>query len=220
MFRISFAGLVAAMALTAAPALATELVVNGDFSAGVSGFTTDYVIAPAHSDALGDLYLTTNANFICGCFASRTDHTTGTGNLLVFDGAENAGVEFWRQTISVVANSDYNLSFWLANLGASGPTPSISARIDGIEVAASGGLPYDNAWRQFGTTFNSGASTSLVLSFVDTANTHQYNDFAFDDVSVRGAAAVPEPAVWTLMLAGFGLAGTAVRGRRSQLAQA
>lgn len=38
-----------------------------------------------------------------------------------------------------------------------------------------------------------------------------------DAVQVTGAAAVPEPAAWAMMVMGFGLAGTALRTRRRTL---
>lgn len=38
------------------------------------------------------------------------------------------------------------------------------------------------------------------------------NSFEFDNVAV---SAVPEPGVWTLMIAGFGMLGAALRRRRS-----
>ncbi|MBU1374440.1 MAG: PEPxxWA-CTERM sorting domain-containing protein [Alphaproteobacteria bacterium] len=153
--------------------------------------------------------------------------------MLVLDGAANANSRIWEQTIAVSANTDYVLSFWLANLNSQfygGPQPNISARIGGLEVLSTGLLPYapgmvpsaQGVWAGFSTVINSGASTSLVLSFVDTANTHEYNDFAFDDVSLvaQEQNGVPEPGTWALMLAGFGLTGAALRRRRSVLALA
>jgi hypothetical protein len=40
-------------------------------------------------------------------------------------------------------------------------------------------------------------------------------DFAPDDHNFNGSASVPEPATWALMIAGFGVVGSALRRRRS-----
>ena len=89
MGRLGFAGLVAGMMIAAAPAMASERVVNGDFSAGATGFTTDYIASPPEADGPGNYWINTNAQNICGCFASLGDHTGG-GNMLILDGAANA----------------------------------------------------------------------------------------------------------------------------------
>jgi hypothetical protein len=233
MQRLGFAGLLALASITAAaPAMATNLVTNGDFSAGDSGFTTDYLLSPPTAEGPGNYWVTTSPHAVCDCFATLGDHTTGTGNMLVLDGAANAGSRFWAQTIAVTANTDYDLSFWAANLNSTyygGPQANISVRIGGVEVYHTGVLPYAagmsptavGAWSGFSTLINSGSSTSLQLSFVDTANIHDYNDFAFDDVSLVARAtggAVPEPGVWALMIAGFGMVGASLRRRRRRAA--
>ena len=44
------------------------------------------------------------------------------------------------------------------------------------------------------------------------------NYFALDNLSVGPAGGVPEPAVWTMMITGFGLAGASLRRRRMAVA--
>jgi hypothetical protein len=51
----------------------------------------------------------------------------------------------------------------------------------------------------------------LVITNSDPAGL-AYDDFTFD------AKGVPEPAVWALMLAGFGVAGLGLRARRARTA--
>jgi hypothetical protein len=45
----------------------------------------------------------------------------------------------------------------------------------------------------------------------------RYDTLRFDITSTPPAAAVPEPATWMMMIAGFGLAGVSLRRRRSAL---
>ena len=229
MSRVGFAGLVAGAMLIAAPAMASERVVNGDFSAGDSGFSTSYVSYPAfgENDALGNYWVFTDPAVLCGsCFPSIGDHTTGTGNLLDLDGAGNAGVVAWSETMSVVPNTDYHLSFWATSLGVAGPQPDIIAQVDGGTVLDTGFLPSTTGvtattWLNFTKTVNSGASSTLTLSFIDTTDTHAFNDLAMDDISLTGpspAGAVPEPGTWAMLLAGLGAAGAALRSRRRSAA--
>ncbi|RAK67193.1 hypothetical protein DJ019_04450 [Phenylobacterium kunshanense] len=53
----------------------------------------------------------------------------------------------------------------------------------------------------------------------DPLKASAYNGFAFAP-SFNPAAPVPEPSVWLIMIAGFGLAGTALRARRTGVAHA
>jgi hypothetical protein len=69
-------------------------------------------------------------------------------------------------------------------------------------------------------TFNKTGLVSLSFKAV-TFNEVQTDNFVLNASSVvvdPGGGAVPEPKTWALMLAGFGLAGTALRRRRTALA--
>jgi len=224
MKKFRLVAMVSAAALAiGAPAMASELVTNGDFSSGFAGFTTNYSEIPpgSENDATGDLFMSTNPGGICGCWASINDHTTGTGNMLVIDGAANANSIIWSETVAVLANAAYQLSFSAVNLNFQSPQPSVVASVNGTSIIDTDLLPVNfNApvWLNFSQTFNSGAATSLTISFVDPANTHFFNDLALDDISLTGPApegGVPEPAAWALMIAGFGLTGATLRRRRA-----
>jgi len=51
------------------------------------------------------------------------------------------------------------------------------------------------------------------VTFSGTSGTVGFDNFEFN--SVRPVGGVPEPAAWAMLLAGFGVAGTALRARRS-----
>ena len=72
-----------------------ELVVNGNFSQGATGFTSDYV--PGYGGTYGLLSgsatyaTTTSPSFVHNNFYFFNDHTGGGGNMLVVNGAEATG---------------------------------------------------------------------------------------------------------------------------------
>ena len=211
------AALVSGIMLAAAPAIAGEIVINGSFSAGAAGFSTDYanLATQPENDATGGIYITTNPATLCGsCFPNMGDHTTGTGNMLFVDGASNANSTIWSETAKVLPNSTYDLSFWTTSLGTAGPQPEVVASLNGTPVVDTGLLPSATGntattWRNYTATINSGSATSLTLNFVDPSDTHAFNDLALDDISLTGPAPtstpVPEPSSLSLLAGGLGL---------------
>jgi hypothetical protein len=216
------AGLAAGALALGSSAGAAELVQNGDFSAGNSGFGSTYAFG-AGSPAQGTYVLTTDPNLLCGCFASYGDHTSGSGNMLYLDGAQS-GDYFWSETIAVVPNQTYQLSFWGTEAGVGGPQGDVVATVNGLQVLDSGALPYatgdtSTTWHQYQTSFNSGAASSITLRLYDSDLSYYYNDFTVDDIGVTGpapsAGAAPEPGTWAMMLVGVFGAGALLRRRRS-----
>lgn len=72
-------------------------------------------------------------------------------------------------------------------------------------------------WTAAGVNF---AGTAMSIDFGDTANRTGFDDITFGSDTPGGVGAVPEPAAWAMMIAGFGLAGGSLRRRRAKLAYA
>ena len=83
----------------------TNLVSNGDFSLGNQGFTSGYTYCNASNCLYPEGYYAvgTNANFFHGAFTG-IDHTTGTGNFMVVNGAGALNTVIWSQNITVKPN--------------------------------------------------------------------------------------------------------------------
>ncbi len=116
--------IILAVALVAASAAGAVTVPNGDFSAGNTGFTSDYTYGPGAGDLAsagpngGAAYyaVVNNAQFSHPSFTSYGDHTTGTGLYLVANGALTAGTTVYRSaTIAVAAGKTYSFGAYLAN---------------------------------------------------------------------------------------------------------
>ena len=71
----------------------------------------------------------------------------------------------------------------------------------------------------FGGGTAAGAEAALLKGFVDGTAYSNIHNMTFPGGEIRGQLhAIPEPATWTLMILGFGLAGAAMRRRRPALA--
>ena len=206
----------------AAPAQATNLITNGDFSAGATGFSSTYSTTVNGTTAdQGSYAAVVDPSSLCSvCFPSIGDHSSGTGNMLFVDSAGSNPETFWSQTFAVSANTSYDFSFWATSLGYRGPQPTLTVLINGVALLAPTTLPYTTGetattWANYGANWSSGSATSATVSFFNTNLDYSYNDFALDDISFNQVeSGVPEPATWAMMILGFGLIGAGLRRRR------
>jgi hypothetical protein len=207
----------AALTLAASGAqAATNLVVNGDFEAGNTGFTSGYTYlhGDGHPPAVYDVG--TNPNAIHEAWTAFGDHTTGAGNMMIINGAEVAGVPVWEESsIAVQSHTTYFFSTWIASTYPQSPA-MLDFSINGVKLGATfTASTTTGVWQQFFASWDSGAATTADISLVNQNLAFSGNDFALDDISLSTAApGVPEPATWALMLMGFGAAGAALRNRR------
>ena len=219
-----------ALILLAPRSQAAQLLTNGDFSAGNTGFTSSYSYSPGNLWAEGAYDVLANPHADHSSFSTFGDHTTGSGKMMVVNGSPTANAVIWSEGgLSVAQNSVYTFSFWLASVYPTSPARLV-ARINGAaqELEAKAGYT-TGQWVNFSYTWNSGAATSVSVDLVNDNLAASGNDFALDDLSLTGAApppllappsfateivAVPEPASWALMILGFGAIGAVLRRRR------
>lgn len=74
-------------------------------------------------------------------------------------------------------------------------------------------------WIQSNYTIANAGNYKVVYGVTNWSDTAWESGLAFDGLKVAGVevgGAVPEPATWALMIAGFGMAGSMVRRRRLQ----
>ncbi len=176
--------------ITVKSLLPTNLVVNGDFGGGNTGFSSSYIYSAPPSSVLNEGYYTiyTNPNAVHGGFTAFGDHTTGTGNMMIINGGPSAS-DFWCQTITVTPYTDYDFSTWIANCS----TPTTGALVPIIQFKINGsliGTPYTvsaspGSWVQFRSIWNSGANTTATICIYDALSTAGGNDFVVDDISFQ-----------------------------------
>jgi len=162
--------------------IGTNLVVNGDFESGNTGFTSDYVYKTPPRTSQSQYYIGTNPNVWFNPFVACKDHTSNSGNMMMFDGSANANTAMWKQTIAVQPNTDYMFSGWVQSIVAQDPA-QIILKINGNKVGATTKADLNAcSWKQFFAIWNSGNTTSANLSILDSNIAVQGNDFAIDDI--------------------------------------
>ena len=163
-----------------------NLVVNGDFEQGNTGFTTNYNLYVAGNQVQSSDYaVTTDANLIEPTF-SGVDHTTGSGQFMVVDGSTNTADQAWCQNVAVTPNTDYVFSTWVNNVvdpTLNSADPEVQLLINGSSICASLVLPeLPDQWVLLSCTWNSGTATNAQLC-IRTLNTDPIgNDFGIDDI--------------------------------------
>lgn len=160
----------------------TNLIVNGDFSQGNQGFTSQYAYT-SNNTTEGEYYIGPNPSAWYFAHYPCTDHTTGTGNMLLVNGSPQNNTEVWKTTVTITPHTNYAFSTWISSISLPNPAQlafSINGNTIGSLITAS--QPPCN-WQQFYTTWNSGPATSAVISIINKNTVLFGNDFALDDIS-------------------------------------
>jgi gliding motility-associated-like protein len=162
--------------------LGTNLVANSDFSAGNTGFTSEYKYS-ADGIPEGVYFVDKNSNPWHAFLESNVDHTSGTGNMLLVNGDTVFNIIIWKQNFNIVPNTNYVFSVWLQSIFAGNPA-DLQFSINGTQI---GNIFTANdsigVWEQFYTIWNSGAANTAVISVVNKDTIKLGNDFALDDIS-------------------------------------
>jgi hypothetical protein len=165
-------------------ASADNLLTNGDFSAGNVSVQSDYsFIASGQSTTVGTYGIRTSSTDFNPGYNSFGDHTTGTGYMMLLDGASSASTIGWRQTVTVQPNHTYYFSAWLTSSDSSNPA-TIRFSINGAQIGSD--LPLSataGQWQNFYASWNSGSSASAMITIADETTVSLGNDFALDDLS-------------------------------------
>ncbi len=222
-------GICLAMAVAAPATAATNLVSNGSFESGFSGWTVVPVVdvaapvvipygvaAPYPGGAYGEAIL---ANTV------TTLSPDPVGKSMAYFSSDTANPHSLSQLISLVAGMTYNIGFdyYAPQNGINNPNDAtLLFKVNGTAVgstlqAGSGSGTPGQQWFNFGTSFTAGSTglQNLSLEFRGLGVTAA--DFAVD--RVYAVAAVPEPGVWAMMLFGFAAIGFSLRRRNNSEAR-
>ncbi len=180
----------AAQAQCGACQFEAQVIANGAFSSGNSGFTTSYApgtgfFCPLCDD--GTYAVGTNAIFFHSDFLGA-DHTNPPfGNFMIVNGSDQSGAEVWCQTVAVQPDTEYEMVFWardVTNNPDPHPLAQLAFTIDGVQV---GSVHVDEGgWTSNTVAWNSGVATTIDVCIVNYQNQTGGNDFGIDDISMTG----------------------------------
>jgi hypothetical protein len=176
----------------AAPGAAQNVIVNGDFEAGNTGFASGYAFGD-DTESPGT-YCVADDPVVCAADAADFhDHTSGTGNMMIVDGSQQPRTVVWKQRVAVAPDTVYLLAGWAASWGRDGdrnvdPSPAVLRFRVGYKVGHFKVDPHDGAWKRFEFPWKSGPTqTSATITITDVNRSATGNDFALDDLSFTPA---------------------------------
>ncbi|MDD4848157.1 MAG: hypothetical protein PHR53_05270 [Bacteroidales bacterium] len=160
-----------------------NVVENGNFNAGNTGFTTQYT----HNSNLwgeGTYFVGADASNYHSNFVGH-DHTTGNGNFMIINGYPGTNVTIWSQVIQVSPNTEYSFSTWVCTLaGNPDEVAQLQFSINGTQIGEIFPAPPSyNVWQQFYQIWNSGDATEATITILNQNTLQSGNDFGLDDIS-------------------------------------
>lgn len=198
---------------TASLSVSSEFVVNGDFSLGNYGFTTDYQYKPdpyiigVPTSGLwpeGTYNVWHDAQYTHSNFWGH-DHTTGSGqppdNFMLINGWGNDFIVWEQGPVTLIPNTDYYFAAWAISLNNVGPEPQNhyaqlrfeivtpnygQQQVGTIADLSPGTNNNNNPWKpedRFYGTWNSQDATSAYIRIRNLEPTLVGNDFGLDDIS-------------------------------------
>lgn len=160
----------------------TNLIVNGDFESGNSGFTHDYNYGfPGGTFGPGWLSVGMNPIAYNSAWTNCVDHTTGSGNQLIVDGHTTPNSNIWCQTVSVTAGKMYLFRFYVQSVYPVAP-PQLVALAGNVNIGSVSGAGVCD-WQTFEACFTA-TSASVKMCIQETSNIGFGNDFAIDDIEM------------------------------------
>lgn len=179
------------------PELGDNLVVNGDFEQGNTGFITDYTYTSQYIDDPGEYAVDNDVSNHYNNQGSTTSMLGQghSGKYMMVNGSGNENDIVWQETIEVPSYSTFTFSVWVAHLWKStGDTYKAWLKVF-INGEPLNDDPFINDcssasqrpnWKEFTAEWNSGNSTTATITIKDINPSEEAgNDFGLDDISLR-----------------------------------
>jgi gliding motility-associated-like protein len=163
-----------------------NLIVNGDFEQGNSGFSTQYILGS--STGGGNFGLLTNAGTYEIAISPSLAHNnfnfcTHDGNMMIVNSSGVPNTKIWCQTVMVSPNTDYTLTAEATNAINYPVVPQLKFTINNLQIGALFSTSnFECDWSQFAGYWNSGLTTSAEICITNNNLQEVGNDFALDNI--------------------------------------
>jgi hypothetical protein len=159
-----------------------NLVKNGNFESGATGFKSDFIYSDTSFNP-GYYIITENINQYIG--SDFLNPVPNTGKYFAINVNNSGKQRLWYDSITVKPNTTYSFSCNLANINADLAAPGVmSLQVNGKKIHPSQTLSNGSvAWTPFSIKYKSGPDeTRIEISIVDLIWTLQGNDVALDNI--------------------------------------
>ncbi|MCQ2348369.1 MAG: Ig-like domain-containing protein [Paludibacteraceae bacterium] len=167
---------------------ADNVVANGDFEQGNTGFTTECTYETT-GGVFGKYIISNDSYNMWSGAGSHTDHTSGSGNYMLIDGFATDNKVLWEQTVTVTPNTDYIFSAWFISLHTSikyGSWAQLQFFVNDEPLGDVVESPHDgNSWGRYYELWDSKNNTTAKLTIKNQNINGSGNDFGIDDISFQ-----------------------------------
>ncbi len=165
------------------PPCGTNLIVNGGFEAGNSGFTSGYTfkvdLPNVNNEMIPENTYGVDDNI--NTYHPSMSGTGRSGNFLMVNGNTQSLKTVWSQSVNVIAGKQYQVSAWVQNLFPSAPAV-LRFNVAGNQIGTFSATGVA-AWQEFSATFLATTNGPVDFTIVNSNLTKIGNDFGIDDIS-------------------------------------
>ncbi|NNE13788.1 MAG: hypothetical protein HKN51_02345 [Saprospiraceae bacterium] len=163
-----------------------NIIINGDFEDGDTGFTTDYVVGTTSCFGAGFLDCEGTYGILDDPSDGHTNFSAcsdavGGGNMMVVNGAASLQ-EIWCQEVCIEPGATYIFSAWAASVNPASPA-QLQFSIDGGLIGSLFSLSSSTCdWEEFEAEWSASNETSVEICVTNQNTAAGGNDFALDGI--------------------------------------
>lgn len=179
-----------------------NLAINGTFSSGNTGFTSDYTYVtgtnsmyPEGTYSVGNNPYDVH-NLFCNMSTAGQRSPVSGGNMLIGNAATSGSKAVWKQTITVTPNTDYVLTFYASSLAGTENSLLFGIYAGCFRTGVDVSVPFlvtNCTWNKYTFQLSSGNVTSVDLSIRNISVAGSGNDIAIDDIQFYACQQVSVP---------------------------